>query len=46
VRAIGLARLSGASLGKAVVWVFGFWFFWTGSWIVVGHFLQRLFGGG
>jgi hypothetical protein len=31
VRAIGLARLSGASLGKAALWVFGVWAACTGT---------------
>jgi hypothetical protein len=46
VRSIGLARLSGASLGKCVAWVFGLWLLWTGLWIVLGYYLQRAFGGG
>ncbi len=30
VRSVGLARLSGASLGKAALWVFGIWAAYTG----------------
>jgi hypothetical protein len=30
VRGIGLARLSGASVGKAIAWVFGIWAAYTG----------------
>ena len=31
VRAIGLARLSGTTLGKAALWVFGIWAAYTGA---------------
>ena len=35
VRSIGLARLSGASVGKAALWIFGIWIVITGvnDWI-------------
>jgi hypothetical protein len=40
VRAIGLARLSGASFAKAAVWVFGIWAAYTGSFIGLGALMQ------
>jgi hypothetical protein len=40
VRAIGLARLSGASLAKAMAWVFGIWAAYTGFFIGLGALLQ------
>jgi hypothetical protein len=40
VRAIGLARLSGVSLAKASVWVFGIWAAYTGLFIGLGALLQ------
>lgn len=40
VRAIGLASLSGASLAKAAVWVFGIWAAYTGLFIGLGALLQ------
>jgi hypothetical protein len=40
VRAIGLARLSGASFAKAAVWVFGIWAAYTGFFIGIGALLQ------
>jgi hypothetical protein len=40
VRAIGLARLSGASLAKAAVWVYGIWAAYTGLFIGLGALLQ------
>jgi hypothetical protein len=40
VRAIGLARLSGASFAKAAVWVFGIWAAYTGSFIGIGALVQ------
>jgi Yip1 domain len=40
VRAIGLARLSGASLTKAAVWVFGIWAAYTGFFIGLRALLQ------
>jgi hypothetical protein len=46
VRSIGLARLSGASMGKAAAWVFGLWILWTGFWTGVGYLMQRVFSGG
>ena len=36
VRAIGLARLSGASFAKAAAWVFGIWAAYTGFFIGLG----------
>ena len=43
VRAIGLARLSGASLGKAAAWVFGIWAVLTGIMIGFGFAMQAIF---
>ena len=40
VRAIGLARLSGASLAKSMVWVFGIWVAYTGFFIGISALLQ------
>jgi hypothetical protein len=40
VRAIGLARLSGASVAKAVAWVFGIWVAYTGFFIGLGALAQ------
>jgi len=40
VRAIGLARLSGASFAKAAVWVFGIWAAYTGFIIGIGALVQ------
>jgi hypothetical protein len=40
VRAIGLAQLSGVSLAKAAVWVFGIWAAYTGLFIGLGALLQ------
>jgi hypothetical protein len=45
VKAIGLARLSGASFGKAAVWVFGIWAAWTGLMIGIGTAIRIAFGG-
>jgi len=40
VRAIGLARLSGASLAKAAAWVFGIWVAYTGIFLGLGALVQ------
>ena len=48
VRAVGLARLSGASFAKAAAWVFGIWAAYTGFFIGLGllgkMFLKRMTG--
>ena len=43
VRAIGLARLSGASFAKAALWVFGIWAAYTGFLIGLGALAQAAF---
>jgi len=43
VRAIGLARLSGASFGKAAAWVFGIWALLTGVMSGFGFAMKALF---
>jgi hypothetical protein len=43
VRAVGLARLSGASFGKAAAWVFGIWAAYTGFFIGLGLLLKMVF---
>ena len=43
VRAIGLARLSGASFAKAALWVFGVWAAYTGFFVGVGLLAQAAF---
>jgi len=40
VRGIGLARLSGASLAKSIVWVFAIWAAYTGFFIGIGALVQ------
>ena len=40
VRALGLARLSGASFAKAAAWVFGVWAAYTGLFIGLGALAQ------
>ncbi len=45
VRSIGLARLSGASIGKAMLWVFGIWAAFTGAMIGFGAAVRAAFGG-
>jgi len=48
VRSIGLARLSGASMLKSALWVFGIWGAYTGFFIglaLLGQALARHFGG-
>jgi len=44
VRSIGLARLSGVSLTKALVWVFGIWALFTGLMIGFGFAMRLIFG--
>ena len=43
VRAIGLARLSGASVGKAALWVFGIWIAYTGALMGLGAAARAVF---
>jgi hypothetical protein len=43
VRALGLARLSGASFAKAALWVFGLWAAYTGFFIGLGALAQAAF---
>ena len=43
VRSVGLARLSGASLGKAGLWVFGIWAAYTGALLGLGAALRAVF---
>jgi hypothetical protein len=45
VRAIGLARLSGASFGRAAAWVFGLWAAFMGLMLGLGFALRAAFGG-
>jgi hypothetical protein len=45
VRSIGLARLSGASVGKAAAWVIGIWAAYTGTLIGLGAAVRAAFGG-
>ena len=45
VRSLGLSRLSGASVGKAAVWVFGIWAGYTGLLLGLGIALRAAFGG-
>jgi hypothetical protein len=45
VKSVGLAKLSGASLGKAVIWVFGLWMAVTAMMIGVGVAARSAFGG-
>jgi hypothetical protein len=45
VRSIGLARLSGASIGKAAAWIFGIWIAFTGVIIGFGAAVRVAFGG-
>jgi hypothetical protein len=42
VRSIGLARLSGASLRKSALWIFGFWAAYTGFFFALGAALKTL----
>jgi len=43
VRAIGLARLSGASFAKAALWVFGIWAAYTGFFFGLGALAKAAF---
>jgi hypothetical protein len=43
VRAVGVARLSGAALVKAALWVFGIWAAYTGFLIGLGALIQAAF---
>jgi hypothetical protein len=43
VRALGLARLSGVSFGRAAAWIFGIWTVFTGLLIGFGAALQAIF---
>ena len=43
VRAIGLARLSGVSVAKALAWVFGIWAAYTGLLVGVAYLAQSAF---
>jgi Yip1 domain len=43
VRSIGLARLSGVSIAKAALWVFGIWAAYTGMLIGLGVALRAIF---
>ena len=45
VRSVGLARLTGASVAKAAVWVFGIWIVLTGIMIGFGAAIRAAFGG-
>jgi len=43
VRALGLARLTGAGFGKAAAWVFGIWLLVTGLFMGFGFAMQAIF---
>ena len=43
VRAVGLARLSGASCAKAALWVFGIWAAYTGFFVGLGLLAKMVF---
>jgi hypothetical protein len=43
VRAMGLARLSGASFAKAVAWVFGVWVAYTGLFVGLAFLAKSAF---
>jgi hypothetical protein len=45
VRSIGLARVSGASFGKAAAWIFGIWIAFMGVIIGFGATVRAVFGG-
>ncbi|MGO9538705.1 MAG: hypothetical protein ACLPYM_16490, partial [Limisphaerales bacterium] len=45
VRSIGLARLSGASVGKAAAWIFAIWIVFTSAMIGFGAAIRAAFGG-
>jgi len=42
VRSVGLSKLSGASFVKSAIWVFGFWFLYTGLVMGFGFAMQAL----
>jgi hypothetical protein len=44
VRSVGLARLSGASFGKAALWVFGIWAAYTGAIFGIGAAVRVISG--
>jgi hypothetical protein len=43
VRSFGLARLSGASISKAALWIFGIWAAYTGLLMGMGATLRAVF---
>ncbi len=43
VRGIGLARLSGASVAKAIAWVFGVWAAYTGLLVGLAFLAKTVF---
>ena len=43
VRALGVARLSGASFAKAALWIFGIWAAYTGFFVGLGALMQAAF---
>ena len=45
VRSLGLARLTGASFGKAAIWVFGIWAAISGLFVGFGLGMRAAFGG-
>src|SRR5690348_12400114 len=45
IRSIGLARLTGASVGKAAMWVFGIWIILTGTTLGFVAAMRAAFGG-
>jgi hypothetical protein len=45
VRSIGLAKLTGASMAKAAVWIFGIWIVLSGILIGFGAAMRAAFGG-
>jgi Yip1 domain len=45
VRSIGLARLTGASVAKAAIWIFGIWIILSGILIGFGAAMRAAFGG-
>jgi VIT1/CCC1 family predicted Fe2+/Mn2+ transporter len=45
VRSVGLSKLSGASVVKSAIWVFGFWFLYTSLLMGFGFAMQAVFSG-
>jgi len=45
LRSIGLARFTGVSVAKSVVWIFGIWIVLTGILIAFGAAMRAAFGG-